>query len=449
MKKLLIVFSCILMMFAIVACNQAGPDVKPDAFEEANQAIPSSNVDMTTAKVVTEDEEAVGAFTSDFGKAKTQVMSGIVGQVIEASGSEEGIDWMGIINSVLGNGASKALDEGSADSDSDPTVKVDIDSMAGVLSLTCEGLTFKDSATDENGRPVMHTLATSVTATLSRKTISITASGTLDGEVFAISGTVTLNTYAKNEEEQIVYDFGDSAVLAKIKGIVSDCSLAGSKDITIILDDIQADLGVTVKNVAKVPVGVSLKGSIVLSLAMDEKNELNSVLVNVNSLTAKVDAGALGNASASIKDLKFELIIAGLSTSLSISEVSLFGTLLPNNDNIRLKATMKGFELDSNGVIAIDSIEATVLGYENISAAAKVEGFRADTSTDEVFLSFKFAAAASFEKQTIGIRGEWGNSESDGPITIAVLNREPVKPDSLIALIVGTVTPSPDVDGTV
>lgn len=71
MKKLLIVFSCILMMFAIVACNQAGPDVKPDAFEEANQAIPSSNVDMTTAKVVTEDEEAVGAFTSDFGKAKT------------------------------------------------------------------------------------------------------------------------------------------------------------------------------------------------------------------------------------------------------------------------------------------------------------------------------------------------------------------------------------------
>lgn len=376
-------------------------------------------------------------------------MSGIVGQVIEASGSEEGIDWMGIINSVLGNGASKTLDEGSADSDSDPTVKVDIDSMAGVLSLTCEGLTFKDSATDENGRPVMHTLATSVTATLSRKTISITASGTLDGEVFAISGTVTLNTYAKNEEEQIVYDFGDSAVLAKIKGIVSDCSLAGSKDITIILDDIQADLGVTVKNVAKVPVGVSLKGSIVLSLAMDEKNELNSVLVNVNSLTAKVDAGALGNASASIKDLKFELIIAGLSTSLSISEVSLFGTLLPNNDNIRLKATMKGFELDSNGVIAIDSIEATVLGYENISAAAKVEGFRADTSTDEVFLSFKFAAAASFEKQTIGIRGEWGNSESDGPITIAVLNREPVKPDSLIALIVGTVTPSPDVDGTV
>lgn len=56
MKKLLIIFSCILMMFAIVACNQSGPEVKPDAFEEANQAIPSSNVDMNTAKDVTEDQ---------------------------------------------------------------------------------------------------------------------------------------------------------------------------------------------------------------------------------------------------------------------------------------------------------------------------------------------------------------------------------------------------------
>lgn len=97
------------MLFAIVACNQSGPEVKPDAFEEANQAIPSSNVDMNTAKDVTEDQTAV--FTEDFAKARTQVMSNsVVGQIINASGSEEGIDWMGILNYILGNGASKAPD---------------------------------------------------------------------------------------------------------------------------------------------------------------------------------------------------------------------------------------------------------------------------------------------------------------------------------------------------
>ena len=97
MKKLLIIFSCILMMFAIVACNQSGPEVKPDAFEEANQAIPSSNVDMNTAKDVTEDQTAV--FTEDFAKAQTQINSGVVGYVLQ-NGSD--IDWVKVLEFYLG-----------------------------------------------------------------------------------------------------------------------------------------------------------------------------------------------------------------------------------------------------------------------------------------------------------------------------------------------------------
>ena len=79
-------------------------------------------------------------FTEDFAKARTQVMSNsVVGQIINASGSEEGIDWMGILNYILGNGASKAPDAGSDDV---ATVKVDIVSMAGTISFESKKLVF-------------------------------------------------------------------------------------------------------------------------------------------------------------------------------------------------------------------------------------------------------------------------------------------------------------------
>lgn len=89
----------------------------------------------------------------------------------------------------------------------------------------------------------------------------------------------------------------------------------------------------------------------------------------------------------------------------------------------------------TTGIIAIDTIEATVLGYENISIAAKVEDFRVDT--DDVQPSFKFGAAVSFESQTIGIRGELFFLK---PIKlITVLNGTPVTKDSLIELVVGVI----------
>lgn len=452
MKKLLIIFSCILMMFAIVACNQSGPEVKPDAFEEANQAIPSSNVDMNTAKDVTEDQSAV--FTEDFAKARTQVMSGVAGVIMEST-TDGQIDWSKVLNHYLGSSA-KDLYNGSEVSDIDTTVKVDIDSMSGKLSLECDELVLKGSELDENNKPVERVLSDiTVDATLSGTTISITVGGNLDGKRFEITGTVTINTYATGEEDQIVPEFKETDDFITIKNLVTseDYSLVSIKDIILDLTNVGANLSVTVKGVATIPVGASLNGNVVLSIAMKEDG-ISSIAVKVNSLTAKVDAGVLGNVSASIKDLSFDLVVAGFSTSLSVSEVSISGTLLPSMDNIRFKAGMKGFEFGSTGMISIDSMEATVLGYENISVAAKVEGFNADTSTDtdEVLISFSFAAAVSFEDQKIGIRGEWGKdldpTDVSTFITIAVLNGAPVEPNSLFELIVRVVLPSTDGDGT-
>ena len=253
---------------------------------------------------------------------------------------------------------------------------------------------------------------------------------------------MTINTYATGEEDQIVPEFKETDDFITIKNLVTseDYSLVSIKDIILDLTNVGANLSVTVKGVATIPVGASLNGNVVLSIAMKEDG-ISSIAVKVNSLTAKVDAGALGNVSASIKDLSFELVAAGFSISLSVSEVSISGTLLPNADNIRLRAEMKGFEFGSTGMISIDSMEATVLGYENISVAAKVEDFRANTSVDEVLPSFKFGAAVSFESQTIGIRGEMYELKPVKKL-ITVLNGTPVTPKSLIDLI--GIDPTPD-----
>lgn len=253
-----------------------------------------------------------------------------------------------------------------------------------------------------------------------------------------------------------------SSEIAKIKYIVDNASFYSAKDINIGATDFVVGLSAIVLEKISIPATVSVNGSIVLSMkTVIAKNEegkevstLSGISVNVKALDVKVDAGALGNVSASIKDLNFELVAAGFSISLSVSEVSISGTLLPSMDNIRFKAGMKGFEFGSTGMISIDSMEATVLGYENISVAAKVEGFNADTSTDtdEVLISFSFAAAVSFEDQKIGIRGEWGKdldpTDVSTFITIAVLNGAPVEPNSLFELIVGVVLPPTDGDGT-
>ena len=128
-------------------CNRSLQSVvKPDAFEEANQAIPSSNVDMNTAKDVTEDQAAV--FTEDFAKAQTQVMSGVAGVIMEST-TDGQIDWSKVLNHYLGSSA-KDLYNGSEVSDIDTTVKVDIDSMSGKLSLECDELVLKGSELDEN-----------------------------------------------------------------------------------------------------------------------------------------------------------------------------------------------------------------------------------------------------------------------------------------------------------
>lgn len=249
-----------------------------------------------------------------------------------------------------------------------------------------------------------------------------------------------------------------SSEIAEIKYIVDNASFYSAKDINIGATDFVVGLSAIVLEKISIPATVSVNGSIVLSMkTVVAKNEegkevstLSGISVNVKALDVKVDAGALGNVSASIKDLNFELVAAGFSISLSVSEVSISGTLLPSMDNIRFKAGMKGFEFDSTGIVAIDSMEATVLGYENISIAAKVEVFRVDT--DDVQPSFKFGAAVSFESQTIGIRGEWGKDLDPNDvstfITIAVLNGAPVEPNSLFEFIVRVVLPSTDGDGT-
>jgi len=436
MKKLLIIFSCILMLFAIVACNQSGPEVKPDAFEEANQAIPSSSTDMTNAKVVAEDKPTVDAFTADFAKAQTQVMSNsVVGQIIDASGSEEGIDWIGILNYILGNGSSKAPSENSP---------VGIVFKAGKLSLGCDELVLEnENEKDEKGETVKYVFSgILVTATPSEGgIISIEVQLDLNGEAISgkVSGKIVIDEVDGPTFEIEVAEGTISQQIERIEKIIDSTSFYSAKDIKIGAINLGVDLFATVSETISIPVSVSVNGSIVLSMKTDENGTLSSISVKVDSLEAKVEAGVFGNAFVSIKELNFEFVVDGFSISLSVSEVSLSGTLLPKMDNIRLKAKMRNFGLNSAGIIAIDSMEATVLGYENISVAAKIEGFHADTSTEEGLISFDFAAAVSFEDQTVGIRGEWGNSELDGPIIIAVLNGTPVTPDSLIDLVMGNI----------
>lgn len=395
-------------------------------------------------------------FTEDFAKAQTQVMSNsVVGQIIEASGSEEGIDWVGILDYILGNGASKApAENGSAG----------IVFKSGTLSLGCDELVLEDENPkdgDENSiKYVFSDISVTVTP-LEDGTISIGVQVSFKGDTIRdnISGKIVID---ETDGPTFVPDGEISSEIAEIKYIVDNASFYSAKDINIGATDFVVGLSAIVLEKISIPATVSVNGSIVLSMkTVIAKNEegkevstLSGISVNVKALDVKVDAGALGNVSASIKDLDFELAISDFSTSLSISEVSLSGALLPMMDNIRFKAGMKGFEFGSTGMISIDSMEATVLGYENISVAAKVEGFNADTSTDtdEVLISFSFAAAVSFEDQKIGIRGEWGKdldpTDVSTFITIAVLNGAPVEPNSLFELIVRVVLPSTDGDGT-
>lgn len=396
------------MLFAIVACNQSGPEVKPDAFEEANQAIPSSNVDMNTAKDVTEDQTAV--FTEDFAKARTQVMSNsVVGQIINASGSEEGIDWMGILNYILGNGASRLQTPGSDDV---ATVKVDIVSMAGTISFESKKLVFEGEADEK------YTFSgISVNAILSGKTISITATGKLEGDEgeFNLSATITIDT-SSEKPINIESSDEDKEKIGEIIGIISESTLADSKETTVKANGLKAILSIKIAGIdAQIPVTVSIDGDVLLTT--QEEGEDMRVILKLDSLKASVESKPFGNVSVSIKGLDFGITITSTDNevSISVSEVSLSGTLLQNVDNIR---------------------------------------FNADTSTDtdEVLISFSFAAAVSFEDQKIGIRGEWGKdldpTDVSTFITIAVLNGAPVEPNSLFEFIVRVVLPSTDGDGT-
>lgn len=384
-------------------------------------------------------------FTEDFAKARTQVMSNsVVGQIINASGSEEGIDWMGILNYILGNGASKAQTPGSDDV---ATVKVDIVSMAGTISFESKKLVFEGEADKK------YTFSgISVNAILSGKTISITATGKLEEveEEFNLSATITIDT-SSEKPINIESSDEDKKKIGEIIGIISESTLADSKETTVKANGLRAILSIKIAGIdAQIPVTVSIDGDVLLTT--QEEGEDMRVILKLDSLKASVESKPFGNVSVSIKGLDFGITITSTDNevSISVSEVSLSGTLLPKMDNIRLKAKMKGFEFDSTGIITIDTIEATVLGYENISIAAKVEDFRVDT--DDVQPSFKFGAAVSFESQTIGIRGEWGKdldpTDVSTFITIAVLNGAPVEPNSLFELIVRVVLPPTDGDGT-
>lgn len=369
-------------------------------------------------------------FTEDFAKARTQVMSNsVVGQIINASGSEEGIDWMGILNYILGNGASRLQTPGSDDV---ATVKVDIVSIAGTISFESKKLVFEGEADEK------HTFSgISVNAILSGKTISITATGKLEGdeEEFNLSATITIDT-SSEKPINIESSDEDKEKIGEIIGIISESTLADSKETTVKANGLKAILSIKIAGIdAQIPVTVSIDGDVLLTT--QEEGEDMRVILKLDSLKASVESKPFGNVSVSIKGLDFGITITSTDNevSISVSEVSLSGTLLPKMDNIRLKAKMKGFEFDSTGIIAIDTIEATVLGYENISIAAKVEDFRVDT--DDVQPSFKFGAAVSFESQTIGIRGELFFLK---PIKlITVLNGTPVTKDSLIELVVGVI----------
>lgn len=353
----------------------------------------------------------------------------VVGQIINASGSEEGIDWMGILNYILGNGASKAQTPGSDDV---ATVKVDIVSMAGTISFESKKLVFEGEADKK------YTFSgISVNAILSGKTISITATGKLEEveEEFNLSATITIDT-SSEKPINIESSDEDKKKIGEIIGIISESTLADSKETTVKANGLRAILSIKIAGIdAQIPVTVSIDGDVLLTT--QEEGEDMRVILKLDSLKASVESKPFGNVSVSIKGLDFGITITSTDNevSISVSEVSLSGTLLPKMDNIRLKAKMKGFEFDSTGIITIDTIEATVLGYENISIAAKVEDFRVDT--DDVQPSFKFGAAVSFESQTIGIRGELFFLK---PIKlITVLNGTPVTKDSLIELVDGVI----------
>ncbi len=436
MKKLLIVFSCILMLFAIVACNQSGPEVKPDAFEEANQAIPSSNVDMNDAKDVTEDQTA--AFTADFAKAQTQITSGVVGYVLQ-NGSD--IDWVKVLEFYLGGGTAKALDEGSEDPEA--TVKVDIVSMAGTISFESDKLVFEGEADEK-----YIFSGISVDATLAGKTISITATGKLEGddEPFNLSATITLDTSSENPID-IKFSDEDAEKIGEITGILSESTLADSKNTNVKVNGLKAILSIKIAGIeTPIPVTVSVDGDVLLTT--EKKGEDMRVIVRLDSFKATVESWTLGNVTASIKGLDFGITITSTDNevSISVSEISISGELLPLMDNIRLRAKVKNLTINASGIVSVGSVEATVLGYKNISIAANITGFKTTTSDFLADATFDFGAAVSFESQTIGIRGEYFHEPLN---LITTLNGSPVTKDSLIELVVGTINPTPDGDDRV
>ena len=436
------------MMFAIVACNQAGPDVKPDAFEEANQAIPSSNVDMNDAKDVTEDQTA--AFTADFNKAMENVGSGFIAHVLTA----DPVDLKECIEFYLKGGASKVL-YADSDVDADPFT-VEIDSLSGSLTLESKKLVFEgetDGATNEISDLF-------VVATLSGKTISLSIKGTLkDGKAEAktldISIKMNLTNGISNPEIS-----GDSDDIASFDNVIALCSngLADSKGTIVRAEGLNVTVLVNITGTdISIPVTVSVDGNLSLSTTdltiKDASGEvIKHITLEMDSLKVVVDADVIGSVSASIKGLTFEINTGyegetgSLEASLSVSEVSLSGELLPLMDNIRLRAKVKNLTINASGIVSVGSVEATVLGYKNISIAANITGFKTTTSDFLADATFDFGAAVSFESQTIGIRGEYFHEPL---ILITTLNGSPVTNDSLIALIGGVVNPTPDGDDRV
>lgn len=434
-------------MLAIVACNQAGPEVKPDAFEEANQAIPSSNVDMTNAQDITEDQTT--AFTADFNKAKENVGSGFIAHVLTA----DPVDLKECIEFYLNGGTSKVL---YADSDADAApFTVEIDSLSGMLTLESDKLVL-DGETEGTTNEISDLF---VTATLSGKVVSLTVTrGKLkegaseEKSLDNISIKIDLTNGISTPDIS-----GDSDDVATFMRVIALCSngLADSKETIVNAEGLNVTVLVSITGTdISIPVAVSVDGSLLLSSTDLEIKEtsgevIKHITLKVDSLKVVVDAGVIGSVSASIKGLSFgintgfEGTTGSLESSLSVDEVSLSGELLPLMDDIKLRSKVKDLKISTGGIVSVGSVEATVLGYKNISIAANITGFKTTTSDFLADATFDFGAAVSFEDQTIGIRGEWGKdlnlTDVSTFITIAVLNGTPVTPDSLIDLVMGNI----------
>lgn len=421
-----------MLLFAAVSCNQE-PEIKADPLDETKQAIPAENVDMSSEKDFQAlSKEKQESFRASLDTAIEQFSKGIIAKALA---SEEGMSLGEMLNEYFGykpSAASEPVGTGTS-------IKV-FESLKGTVTAKAKKIVYETNAEDEFDRETIPVSDLTATATLSKERITVIVNGTIYGEDLHFSLEYVIEDNGETGDPELLE--GDADTFNKI----NDATIMQVSGLTIEADGVEMSMNI--------PVSDYVKGTIQVKATIEGKASIKATssteaLIKVDTLKISASVDQVANLDATIKGLSLSAskdASADMEFSgLSISEVSLSGAFLPSRDNIRFKANVNGFEIFTSGTIAIDSVDASIMGYGVVSVAASINDFSINTKNYDSTLEFTFGAAASIGNQTIGLRGGIFGSITTLDFDVTLLNGEPITMDSLITFImeyISSISPS-------